>query len=102
MTPAIEFPADFLWGSATSAYQVEGGADAGDAARHALGVLERSVQGRAVLIVLDRHGRVVGTISDRDICIAVAHSTRNATHIAVHEVMLPDELGGELASAKHA
>jgi len=32
---------------------LEGGADAGDAARDALGVLERSVQGRAGLIVLD-------------------------------------------------
>lgn len=54
----------------------------------------------STLRVIDRHGRLVGTISDRDICIAVAHSDRNATHIAVHEVMLPDELGGEAASAK--
>jgi CBS domain-containing protein len=39
------------------------------------------------LPVIDTHGRLVGIISDRDICLAVARSTRNALNIAVHEVM---------------
>ena len=56
--------------------------------------------GCASVSVTDRHGRVVGHITDRDICLAVAHSTRNAIHIAVHEVMTPS-VAARAASAKH-
>ena len=55
--------------------------------------------GCASVSVADRHGRVVGHITDRDICLAVAHSTRNALHIAVHEVMTPNLLKGRHAAA---
>ena len=48
---------------------MERGAPAQDAAGEALGVLERSVQGRAGLIVLDRHGAV-----------GLAHTTRCLAH----------------------
>jgi CBS domain-containing protein len=39
------------------------------------------------LPVIDAHGRLVGIITDRDICLAFAQSTRNALNIAVHEAM---------------
>lgn len=39
------------------------------------------------LPVIDAQGRVAGIITDRDVCLAVAGSARNAAHIAVHEVM---------------
>ena len=39
------------------------------------------------LPVIDAQGRVAGIITDRDICLAVAGSARNPSHIAVHEVM---------------
>jgi beta-aspartyl-peptidase (threonine type) len=48
---------------------MERGATASKAAAAALGVLERSVQGRAGLIVLDRRGEV-----------GLAHSTRCLAH----------------------
>jgi len=62
------------------------------------------------LPVVDRDGRIVGIITDRDICLAFAHSDRNATHITVHEVMTPtvsttltdDDLQTALATMKHA
>jgi len=65
---------------------LEGGADAGDAARHALGVLERSVQGRAGLIVLDRHGRV-----------GLAHSTQCLAH-AYRRTGMAEAVGGTEAT----
>jgi len=55
--------------------------------------------GCASVSVIDRHGRVVGHITDRDICLAVAHSSRNALHIAVHEVMTPNVLTSRQAAA---
>ena len=39
-----------------------------------------------VLPVVNDEGRVVGVLTDRDICIAVATRGRPADHIAVHEV----------------
>jgi len=39
------------------------------------------------LPVIDAEGRLAGIITDRDICLAIAASARNAAHIAVHEVM---------------
>lgn len=39
------------------------------------------------LPVVDAQGRLTGILTDRDICIAIAGSARNAAHIAVHEVM---------------
>ena len=39
------------------------------------------------LPVIDAQGRVAGIITDRDVCLAIAGSARNASHIAVHEVM---------------
>lgn len=37
--------------------------------------------------MIDTHGRLVGIITDRDICLAVARTNRNALNVAVHEVM---------------
>lgn len=39
------------------------------------------------LPVIDPQGRVAGIITDRDVCLAVAGSARNPSHIAAHEVM---------------
>jgi CBS domain-containing protein len=39
------------------------------------------------LPVIDAHGQLVGIITDRDICLAVARTNRNALNVAVHEVM---------------
>jgi CBS domain-containing protein len=39
------------------------------------------------LPVVDVQGRLVGIITDRDICLAVARTNRNALNVAVHEVM---------------
>jgi CBS domain-containing protein len=39
------------------------------------------------LPVIDRHGRVAGIITDRDIALAAATRQRNASHIAVNEAM---------------
>ena len=39
------------------------------------------------LPVVDVHGRLVGIITDRDICLAIARTNRNALNVAVHEVM---------------
>jgi CBS domain-containing protein len=39
------------------------------------------------LPVVDAQGRLVGIITDRDICLEVAGSNRNALNISVHEVM---------------
>jgi len=61
---------------------LERGAPAEEAARKALGVLERSVQGRAGLIVLDREGRV-----------GLAHSTRCLAH-AYRRTGMPAAVGG--------
>jgi CBS domain-containing protein len=39
------------------------------------------------LPVVDTHGQLVGIITDRDICLALSHTNRNAMNTAVHEVM---------------
>src|SRR5579872_3332866 len=39
------------------------------------------------LPVVDAHGTLTGIITDRDIAMAAATRQRNASHIAVHEVM---------------
>jgi CBS domain-containing protein len=40
-----------------------------------------------ILPVVDSDGRVVGVITDRDICLAIAASNRSPRAIAVHEAM---------------
>jgi CBS domain-containing protein len=39
------------------------------------------------LPVIDARRRLVGIITDRDICLAIARTNRNALSVAVHEVM---------------
>jgi CBS domain-containing protein len=39
------------------------------------------------LPVIDGQGHLIGILTDRDICLAIAGSARNAAHIAVHEAM---------------
>lgn len=39
------------------------------------------------LAVVDSRGRLAGIITDRDICLVVAGSSRNGVNIAVHEAM---------------
>lgn len=41
------------------------------------------------LPVVDRQGKVVGVVTDRDIAMAAAVRRRNTSHIAVHEAMSP-------------
>jgi CBS domain-containing protein len=60
------------------------------------------------LPVVDAQGHLVGIITDRDICLAMAGSHRNAINIAVHEVMtqkvlsalVDDDLHHALATMK--
>jgi CBS-domain-containing membrane protein len=60
------------------------------------------------LPVVDSGGRLVGIITDRDICLAVAGSNRNAINITVHEAMthkvfsarLDDDVHSALATMK--
>lgn len=62
------------------------------------------------LPVVDSRGRLVGIITDRDICLAVAGSNRNAINIAVREAMtqkvisalLDDDVHSALATMKGA
>jgi CBS domain-containing protein len=58
------------------------------------------------LPVVDLLGRLAGIITDRDICLAVAGSARNAAHIAVHEVMtrkvVTVSITNDLHTALHA
>jgi len=62
------------------------------------------------LPVIDAHGRLVGIITDRDICLAVARTNRNALNVAVHEVMtqkvfsalVDDDVHAALAMMKDA
>jgi CBS domain-containing protein len=41
------------------------------------------------LPVVDRKGQLVGIVTDRDMCLALADTTRNALNIAVREAMTP-------------
>ena len=67
---------------------LERGASAGDAASEALAVLERAVQGRAGLIVLDRNGEV-----------GLAHSTLCLAH-AYRRTGMSEALGGVSAARR--
>lgn len=60
------------------------------------------------LPVVDAAGRLAGIITDRDVCLALAGTRRNAVNIAVHEAMTPtvwsacadDDVRGALAVMK--
>jgi CBS domain-containing protein len=62
------------------------------------------------LPVIDAHGQLVGIITDRDICLAVARTNRNALNVAVHEVrtrtvrsaVVDDDVHTALATMKDA
>jgi CBS domain-containing protein len=62
------------------------------------------------LPVVDSQGQLAGIITDRDICLALAGTNRNALHVAVHEVMtrkifsalLEDDVRSALATMKGA
>jgi CBS domain-containing protein len=62
-----------------------------------------------ILPVVDSDGGVVGIITDRDICLAIAASNRSPRAIAVHEVMAKypvvaredDELSAALSAMRH-
>jgi CBS domain-containing protein len=62
------------------------------------------------LPVLDSHRRLVGIITDRDICLAVARTNRNALNVTVREVMtrnvfsarVDDDLQAALTTMKNA
>lgn len=41
------------------------------------------------LAVVDTAGRLVGIITDRDVCLALAGTRRSAANMAVHETMTP-------------
>jgi CBS domain-containing protein len=60
------------------------------------------------LPVIDAHGRLAGIITDRDICIALAGTHRNAVNVSVHEAMTDrvftagpdDDVHGALATLR--
>jgi CBS domain-containing protein len=62
------------------------------------------------LPVIGTDGRLVGIVTDRDICLGFAESRRNAAHVAVHEIMtrkpvailVHDTIHEALATMKHA
>jgi CBS domain-containing protein len=54
------------------------------------------------LPVVDVHGRLVGIITDRDICLAVSRTNRNALNVAVHEVMTPNVFSALVDDDVHA
>jgi len=62
------------------------------------------------LPVIDSRGQLVGIVTDRDICLALVGTNRNALHISVHEVMtrklfsalLDDDIHSALATMKTA
>ena len=62
------------------------------------------------LPITDRRGNLIGIVTDRDICLAIGCSARNAAHIAVHEVMtrrlvtaaITDSIHGALSAMKTA
>ena len=43
-----------------------------------------------ILAVVNERGSLVGVITDRDICLAVSRTNRNALNISVREVMTPN------------
>lgn len=55
---------------------------------------KRMLEGRfGVLPVVDKEGKVVGMITDRDIAMAAVTRQRNAAHVLVHETMSTELLG---------
>ena len=54
------------------------------------------------LPVVDVHGRLVGIVTDRDICLAVARTNRNALNVAVHEVMTQNVFSALVDEDVHA
>lgn len=62
------------------------------------------------LPVIDTRGQLAGIVTDRDICLAMAGTKRNALHVAVHEVMtrkvfsalIDDDVRSALATMKGA
>lgn len=62
-----------------------------------------------ILPVIDSDRRVVGVITDRDICLAIGASNRSPRAMAVHEVMAKypvvaredDELSAALSAMRH-
>jgi len=60
------------------------------------------------LAVVDAHGRLAGIVTDRDVCVALAGTNRNAVNVAVHEAMTPrvfaagpdDDAHGALATMR--
>ena len=62
------------------------------------------------LPVVDSRGHLAGIITDRDICLVLAATNRNAQHVSVHEVMtrrvfsarLDDDVQVALATMKDA
>ena len=46
------------------------------------------------LPVLDSEGRLVGVVTDRDICLAMAGTNRNALNVAVREAMTRKVISG--------
>jgi CBS domain-containing protein len=62
------------------------------------------------LPVIDSHGQLAGIVTDRDICLSLARTYRNALHVAVHEVMtrkvlsalLDDDVRSALGTMKGA
>jgi len=54
------------------------------------------------LPVVDASGRLVGIVTDRDICLAFARTTRNASHVGVHEVMTRRPTTASVQDSVHA
>jgi len=76
---------------------MERGASANDAAADALAVLERAVQGRAGLIVLDRRGEVGLALSTR--CLALAYRRGDMTS-AVSGTEVPRRRGRSASASR--
>ena len=54
------------------------------------------------LPVTDRKGRLVGIITDRDICLMLASTNRNALNIAVNEAMTSEVISVSASDSAHA
>jgi len=54
------------------------------------------------LPVTDGRGNLIGIVTDRDICLAIAGSARNAAHITVHEVMTRKPVTAAITDTVHA
>ena len=54
------------------------------------------------LPVTDRKGRLVGIITDRDICLMLAGTNRNALNITANEAMTSDVVSVSVGDSAHA